>query len=80
VRQVIVATRVPGAVDVLPAEFMVDYGEPRQMADTIRRVLQDLEAARRAYADVWEYAARELTLERMVERTERVYREVVARP
>jgi glycosyltransferase involved in cell wall biosynthesis len=80
VHQVIVATRVPGAVDVLPAEFMVDYGEPRQMADTIRRVLQDLEAARRAYADVWQYAARELTLECMVERTERVYREVVALP
>jgi len=78
VRQVIVATRVPGAEDVLPGEFLVDYGEPRRMADTIGRVLQDLEAARRAYAGVWEYAARELTLERMVEHTEQVYREALA--
>lgn len=78
VRQVIVATRVPGVEDVLPEEFLVNYGEPGQMAATIRRVLEDMEAARRAYVPVWEFAARELTLARMVERTEQVYREALA--
>lgn len=80
VRQVIVATRVPGAMDVLPVEFMVDYGEPRQLAATIGRVLQDIEAARRAFAPVWDFAARELTLARMAERTEQVYREALPAP
>lgn len=78
VRQVIVATRVPGAMDVLPEEFLVDYGDARQMAATIRRVLDDVQAARRAYEPVWEFAARELTLTSMVKHTEQVYREALA--
>jgi glycosyltransferase involved in cell wall biosynthesis len=77
-RKVIVATRVPGALDVLPAAFLADYGEPRQMADILRRVLQDLPAAQRAFAPVWEFAARELTLARMTEHTEQVYREALS--
>ena len=80
VRQVIVSTRVPGAVDVLPAEFMVDYGEPQQLAAVISRVLQDREAARRAFAPVWEFAARELTVTRMTEKTEQVYEKVLTLP
>lgn len=80
VRQIIVATRVPGAMDVLPAEFVVDYGEPQQMAQVIGRVLHDPEGARRAYKPVWEFAARELTLARMVENTEQVYAQALAAP
>lgn len=77
-RKLIVATRVPGALDVLPADFLVDYGEPRQMADTIRRVLRDPNAARLAFEPVWAFAARELTLPRMVERTEQVYSDALS--
>jgi len=80
VRQVIVATRVPGAVDVLPAEFMVDYGSPSQLAAVIRRVLHDREAARRVFAPVWEFAARELTAERMTEKTAQVYEKILTLP
>ena len=76
--KVIVATRVPGALDVLPAEFLVDYGEPRQMAEAIRRVLYDPDAARDRYEPVWAFAARELTLTRMAECTEQVYREALS--
>lgn len=76
-RRVIVATRVPGAVDVLPEAFLVEYGEPSQLAATIRRVLQDPAAAQRAFEPVWAMAARELTLARMVERTEQVYHQAV---
>ena len=80
VRQVIVATRVPGAVDVLPEEYMVDYGDPQQLAAVIRRVLQDREAARRDFAPVWEFAARELTVARMTEKTEQMYEKILALP
>jgi glycosyltransferase involved in cell wall biosynthesis len=80
VRQVIVATRVPGAVDVLPDEFMVEYGVPEQLASAVNRVLHDMAAARRAFAPVWESAARELTLTRMVEKTEQLYQQVMMSP
>lgn len=80
VRQVVVATRVPGAMDVLPDAFMVDYGAPEQLAAVISRVLKDIEAARRAFVPVWEFTARELTLARMVEKTEQVYRKALTLP
>lgn len=78
VRQVVVATRVPGAMDVLPEAFMVDYGAPEQLAAAIRRVLGDIEAARRDFTPVWEFSARELSLARMAEKTEQVYRMALA--
>jgi len=80
VRQVVVATRVPGAMDVLPESFMVDYGAPEQLAAAVRRVLADVEAARRIFAPVWELAARELSLARMAEKTEQVYQKALAMP
>ena len=80
VRQVVVATRVPGAMDVLPGSFMVDYGAPEQLAAAVRRVLGDIEAARRIFNPVWEFAARELSLARMAEKTEQVYQKALAMP
>ena len=73
VRRLAVATRVPVAMEILPEEFLVDCGDAAQLAATIDRVLRDRDAAQRAFAPVWEFAAHELTLARMVERTERLY-------
>jgi glycosyltransferase involved in cell wall biosynthesis len=80
VRQVVVATRVPGAMDVLPEAFMVEYGAPEQLAAAVRQVLGDIEAARRSFKPVWEFAARELSLARMAEKTEQVYKKALAMP
>lgn len=79
-RRVVVSTRVPGALDILPPEFLVEYGDPGQLAGAVNRVLANLDAARRAFVPVWEFAARELTLARMVEKTEEVYRRVLGGP
>jgi glycosyltransferase involved in cell wall biosynthesis len=78
VRRIIIATRVPGALDMLPDAFLVDYGSPEQLVAAVRRVLDDVEGARQAFMPVWALAARELTVTRMVERTEEVYAKVPA--
>lgn len=79
-RQVIVSTRVPGSMDVLPAEFMVDYGAQQQLVAVIHRVLQDREAASRAFIPIWDFTERELTLTRMAEKTTEVYRQALTNP
>jgi glycosyltransferase involved in cell wall biosynthesis len=78
VRQIAVATRVPVAMEILPEDFLVDYGDPQALAETIKRALRDPEATRRAFEPVWEFAARELTLKRMVEKTEQVYQKLLS--
>ena len=78
VRQVAVATRVPVAMEILPEDFLVDYGDPRALTATINRALRDPDATRRAFEPVWEFAARELTLKRMVEKTEQVYQKLLS--
>lgn len=78
VRRVAVATRVPVAMEILPEAFLVKRGDAAQLAATVNRVLLDLEAAQRAFAPVWEFAARELTVSRMVEHTEQVYKKLLA--
>ena len=77
-RRVIVATRAPGAADILPPRFLVDYGDAPALTATIAAVLKDPGTARAAYEPVWQYAARELTLAQMVQKTERVYAALVA--
>ena len=77
VHRVAVATRVPVAMEILPEEFLVDCGDAPRLAAAIKRVLEDPDAARSAFAGVWEFAARELTLTRMVERTEQVYQKAL---
>ena len=78
VRQVAVATRVPVAMEILPEGFLVDYGDPQALAETINSALRDPDATRRAFEPVWEFAARELTLKRMVEKTEQVYQKLLS--
>ncbi len=78
-RKVIVATRVPGADEVLPAGYVVDREDVPALAAGIRAALADLPRAGRDYAQAWHYAAEELTVARMVAHTEAFYRTVLAR-
>lgn len=75
-----VATRVPVANEILPDRFLVDCDDPDQLAAAINSVLADVEGARAAFAPVWDLAARELTLARMAEKTERVYERALSAP
>lgn len=77
-RKVIVATRVPGADEVLPENRLVNCEDVPALTACIRATLADLPGARADYAAAWDYAAAELTVTRMVEHTEAFYREVLA--
>ena len=80
VRQLAVSTRVPVAMEILPQEFVVDYGDPRALAAAVKCVLSDPGAARHAFEPVWNFAKRELTLQRMTEKTEQLYQNVLSLP
>lgn len=77
-RKVVISTRVPGADDALPEAFLVGRNEVAPLHAGITRVLGALEDARRTFAPVWQRAAEELTVERMTEKTEAVYRRALA--
>lgn len=77
-RKIIVATRVPGANEVLPAGYVVDREDVQALTAGIRAALADLPRAKRDYAQAWRYAAEELTVASMVAHTEDFYRAVLA--
>jgi glycosyltransferase involved in cell wall biosynthesis len=73
----VIATRVPGAVDVLPQPWMVAVEDTTSLAVLIRRALADPSQLRADFEAVWDRAHEELNLETMVRRTEAVYRKVL---
>lgn len=78
-RKVIVATRVPGADEVLPVDYVVNCEDVPALAARLRSALADLPHAREDYAQAWRHAADELTVTRMVDHTEAFYQKMLAR-
>lgn len=76
-QQLVISTDVPGAVDVLPQKFYVPCNDAQALHDKIVWALAHYDEARDLYAPVWEMAQQELTVERMVQKTEAVYRRLV---
>jgi glycosyltransferase involved in cell wall biosynthesis len=74
----VVATRVPVADEILPEPYLVATGDVGALHRCLAVTLADLDGAKAAFAPVWRFARTELTLERMVARTEAVYRDAVA--
>ena len=70
----VVSTPVPGAVDLLPHSQLAEAGELR---DAVAACLADLDAVQARMGPVFDWAARTLTVERMVAETRRVYEEVL---
>ena len=69
----IVATRFPGADALLPLPYVVPYGEPAQLRNTITSTLADLSQSKTDYQTTWEHARQCFTVESMVEQTNAVY-------
>ncbi len=72
-RAIVVSTDVPGATEMVPAEFLAPREDVSALRDCILRTMADLDGARSRYESVWETAARELTAEAMVRKTIDVY-------
>jgi glycosyltransferase involved in cell wall biosynthesis len=79
----VVATAVEGNADLIRNGvdgLLVPRDDPAALAEALVRVLQDAELARRLGAEARRRAAAHYTVEAMVERTLRIYREVLAAP
>ena len=70
----VVSTPVPGAVDLLPPSQLA---EARELRGAVAACLADLDAVRTRMGPVFDWAARTLTVERMVAETRRVYEEAL---
>jgi glycosyltransferase involved in cell wall biosynthesis len=71
--KVIVSTNFPGAGDQLPERFLVPVGDEARLQAAIVSTLKDLGHANAVYEPIWRQARSELTIERMIERTTRIY-------
>ncbi len=78
VRTPMVSTRVPGAMEILPAEYLAPPEDAPALAACLRRALGDLPATRAAYEPVWQFAAENLTIDAMMRKTEAVYERALA--
>jgi glycosyltransferase involved in cell wall biosynthesis len=74
----VVSTAVGGMLGFLPPETMVPAENPTALAATVNTVLADLPAYGRLFEPLWTFARLQLTDDAMVERTEAVYRSVLA--
>jgi len=77
-RRLVVATRVPGPMDVMPDELTTPADDADALVARCREALADPDRFTRLIEPAWELAARELTLEAMGERTENAYRKAIA--
>jgi glycosyltransferase involved in cell wall biosynthesis len=73
----VIATRVPGAVDVLPQAWLVAVEDAAALAGAVSRVLSDPSRLQADFAPLWDRTREELSLATMVQRTEAVYRKVL---
>ncbi len=78
----VVATRMGGLVDVIEHEkegLLVGPDDPRILADAVLRLLKDAPFAQKLALSLRKKVEAEFTLERMFERTIKVYEEALAR-
>jgi glycosyltransferase involved in cell wall biosynthesis len=73
----VIATRVPGAVDVLPQAWLVAVEDAAALAGAVSRALSDPSRLQADFEPLWGRAREELSLATMVQRTEAVYRKVL---
>jgi glycosyltransferase involved in cell wall biosynthesis len=73
----VIATRVPGAVDVLPQAWLVAVEDAAALAGAVSRALSDPSRLQADFEALWGRAREELSLVNMVQRTEAVYRKVL---
>jgi len=73
----VIATRVSGAVDVLPEPWLVAVEDPAALATAVNRALSGRERLQADFTGLWDRAGQEFSLATMVQRTEAVYRKVL---
>ena len=72
-RRLVVSTRVPGPMDLLPEAVLVPCEDADALHARIHAVLENPQKFIPLFEPVWEFATRELTLDAMVQKTEALY-------
>lgn len=72
----VVSTRVGAMPEILPEEALCPPGDPAALAQLVRFALRDMPGLEVRFAGVFEHARRELTFERLLDRTIAVYEEL----
>lgn len=72
----IVATNFPGADALLPAPYVVPYGNPITLRQAIQTALADPQQAAVDYRSTWQDAKQRFTVDTMVAETEAAYRQL----
>nr|VFK58668.1 MAG: Glycosyltransferase involved in cell wall bisynthesis [Candidatus Kentron sp. UNK]VFK68513.1 MAG: Glycosyltransferase involved in cell wall bisynthesis [Candidatus Kentron sp. UNK] len=75
-RKPVLATRVPGPVEILPDACLIEPDNPAAMAAMLQANLADPTALRTRFVPVWDWAREHLTLPSMVKRYVDLYREL----
>jgi glycosyltransferase involved in cell wall biosynthesis len=73
----VIATEVPGAVDVLPQPWLVPIEDAAALAAAVSRALSDPARLQADFAALWHRAREDLSLATMVQGTEALYRKVL---
>lgn len=76
-RRPVLATPAADAAGLLPADWRAPSADDLALGRLVRRALAEPQRLQQALRPVWERAARELTLDAMVGRTEALYRQVL---
>lgn len=69
----IVATSFPGATGLLPAEYVVPYGNAEALRLAVQSALKNPKKAKLDFQPIWNDAKQRYTVETMVRQTEEVY-------
>nr|VFJ88582.1 MAG: Glycosyltransferase involved in cell wall bisynthesis [Candidatus Kentron sp. LFY] len=75
-RKPVLATRVPGPAELLPAGCLTDPGDAEGMTAMLQANLADPSALRTHFAPVWDWACKHLTLTAMATQYANLYREL----
>lgn len=73
----VLSTAVPGAIEVLPEDYLVPVNDVPALHRALQRVLEAPEVARRDQSALFEWARQALTIDRMLADTVEIYSSVI---
>lgn len=75
-RRPMVATRVGGPAEILPQSWLVPVEDAASLGKRVQLALSERTQIERDFQPVWDFAARELTMESMVQKTRAFYERI----
>lgn len=77
-KSLVLSTNVPVANEVLPPELIVPVNDAKALRERLLELVGDQARWRALMAPAWDFAAKELQLASMIDKTEALYRQMLA--